>query len=261
MPFADRLRISFSVDGFTAETHDAIRGSGSFERTMNTIRLASGRGLNVRVITVLNQSNLSEIPDMATYFAKDLGVGFRLIPNIMQYGRGVYACNSIGVPYAEARKLLEEFFFDFLREQNDDRHSIELNPALVPIDLRFHHVCPWGINMIGIGPAGIASLCHVSNWDSRFVFGDLTKTSLSEIWTKSPLLEKYRSQDPDSLHGVCGNCLARDVCRGGCRLHAVSRYGNDDLAPDPQCQTVYDLGLFPDHALEDETLMCAYPKE
>lgn len=256
--YGDRLRISYSVDGVTADTHDAVRGAGSFDRTMRAIHLTTDRNLNARIITVLSQGNLNEISAMTQLFVQKLGLGFRLLPNIMQYGRGVYACNTIGVPYAEAWELLDGFFFGFLLEQNDDRHSVELNPALVPIDVPFHHVCPWGINMIGVGPTGIASLCHVANWDARFIFGDLTQTTLTEIWTKNPLLKQFRTLDPDTLHGVCGNCLARTLCRGGCRLHAATRYPADPLAPDPQCQDIYNLGHFHDYALEDETRECTY---
>lgn len=260
VPFADRLRISFSLDGLTAATHDIVRGAGAFDKTERAILAAKARNLNVRIITVLNQRNLSEIPAMVTRYARDLDLGFRLIPNMMQYGRGVYACNDIGVPYDQAWKMLTECYFPFLIEANDERHSVELNPALVPLEVTFHHVCPWGLYMIGIGPTGIVSLCHVSNWDERFIFGDLTISSLTEIWTSSPALERFRSQNPDDLLGICGNCLARTLCRGGCRLHAVSRYG-DLMAPDPQCQDAYNNGQFPAHAIEDDARDCTYTKK
>jgi sulfatase maturation enzyme AslB (radical SAM superfamily) len=63
--------------------------------------------------------------------------------------------------------------------------------------------------------------------------------------------------NPDNLKGICGNCAARELCCGGCRVHAIAKY-KDFLAPDPQCQIVYDMGLFPEYAMEDVEKICEY---
>ena len=252
----DNLRISFSMDGFDAETHDSIRGAGTFGATMKAIDYVSNRGLNARVISVLHKDNKTQILPMAKYFSS-IGLGFRLLPNIMEYGKGVYACNVYGVNYDETRQILDEYY-DFLRENDSGRNSVEMNIALLPIDIESFGLCPWGSSMLGVGPQGIASLCHVANNESGFIFGDLTTTPLKEIWESSPVLTTFRRFDTDRLKGICGNCLARTLCRGACRLHAVTKYG-DFYAPDPQCQTFYNLGVFPTHAMEDEKLDCAYP--
>jgi radical SAM protein with 4Fe4S-binding SPASM domain len=252
----DALRISFSMDGFDAETHDSIRGAGAFTATMDTIHYVSSRGISARIITVLHKGNKHQIIPMARYF-NGIGLGFRLLPNIIEYGKGVYACNVYGVSYDETHRILDEYY-DFLRQSNSDRNSIEMNIALLPLDIDDSGFCPWGSNMLGVGPQGIASLCHVANNESGFIFGDLTKTSVKEIWEDNAVLAAFRNLDADKLKGVCGNCLARSLCRGACRLHAVSKYG-DFYAPDPQCQAFYNLGVFPDHAIEDEGIDCTYP--
>ena len=60
------------------------------------------------------------------------------------------------------------------------------------------------------------------------------------------------------MKGICGNCLARNLCRGGCRLHALMKYNGDFYAPDPECQNIYNLGKFPKYAMEDEAKNCFY---
>ncbi len=254
----DSLRISFSMDGFDAKTHDLIRGKGSFEKTMNAINSVADRGINARVISVLHKGNKTQILPMAKHF-NSIGLGFRLLPNIIEYGKGVYACNVYGVSYDETQKILDEYY-DFLRENDSDRNSIEMNIALLPMDIESFGLCPWGSNMLGVGPQGVASLCHVANNESGFIFGDLTRTPLNEIWENNSVLAAFRNLDPDKLGGICGNCLARNLCKGACRLHAASKY-NDFYAPDPQCQTFYNLGVFPTHAMENEDLDCTYPRK
>jgi MoaA/NifB/PqqE/SkfB family radical SAM enzyme len=43
------FRVSVSIDGPTAELHDAIRGSGAFERTIRNLRRLVGAGVDVEV--------------------------------------------------------------------------------------------------------------------------------------------------------------------------------------------------------------------
>jgi len=255
--YGDKIRLSISLDGFSPESNDLIRGFGNFDKTLMALQKIAKTGIPARVITVLHEGNLHEIPEMALFVADTLGMGYRLIPSIMEYGRGVYACSQIGAKWHQINKVLDGFFYNFLRERNDDRHSVELNTALVPIDIEFHHVCPWGSSMIGVGPNGAAGLCHVGISDERFVFGDLTEQTLEWVWTKSGELDSYRKLSGCALKGVCGNCLANEMCRGGCRVHAVSKYG-DKLAPSPQCQAVYDLGQFPEYAMDDPERDCSY---
>lgn len=249
--YGSQVRLAISMDGFTTKVHDNIRGQGNYAKTMDVIRKISKKGMNARVNTVLHTTNLNEIPDMTKFFVDELGLGFRLIPFIMENGLGVYACKSTGVPYKETMKLLDDFFFPFLRERKEKKLlSIELRTALVPIDIVNHYVCQWGTSLLGIGPTGIASLCHVCNDNPNFIFGDIKTQSLTEIWENNELLDSFRNFNPNQLQGVCGNCLARDFCRGGCRFHAMIKYGNL-YAPEPQCQTVYELGQFPEYALEN----------
>lgn len=247
----ENIRLAISMDGFSEEVHDAIRGQGSFVKTMEAINNLSKYQIPARVNTVLHEVNLPQISAMAKFFVDELGLGFRLIPFILEYGQGVYACKSSGVKYEDLEILLNNFFFDFLRERQSKKLlSIELRTALVPVDIENHYICSWGKSLIGIGPSGVASLCHVSNDNPQFIFGDLKEESLLNIWENNENLIRFRDFNVDLLRGVCGNCLAREVCRGGCRLHAISKY-NNFYAPEPQCQTVYNLGKFPEYALEN----------
>lgn len=256
----DRVRLSISLDGFTAPVHDAIRGAGQFSKTRTTINQVCAYKIPARIITLLHDGNAAQIPEMVRHFVDKLGMGFRLLPFILEYGKGVYACNTHGMHYAKMQETLK-FYFDFLQKKsNPEKLSVGLNMALVPVEVENHHLCPWGNAMIGIGPDGTTGLCHVSYVHPEFQFGNLQNESLKDIWEKNETLDRFRAINPDELHGICGNCAAREVCRGSCRLHAFTKYPRDFLAPDPQCQAVYDLGMFPPYAMEDENRDCSYEK-
>jgi radical SAM protein with 4Fe4S-binding SPASM domain len=131
--------------------------------------------------------------------------------------------------------------------------------ALIPVDIYSHSFCPWGEAMLGVSHAGAVGLCHVAVNRGLLIFDHLKNNNIIDIWRKNEELQKFRSIDSNRLKGVCGNCLARSLCKGGCRLTAAIRYGVDDFyAPNPQCQNVYSIGEFPLYALENEGLDCSY---
>ena len=251
--------MSISLDGINPETNDMTRGKGSFEKTFKTINLIKGLGIPLRIITVLSDNNYDEIPKLAKTIHEEMGLGFRLLPNIIEYGRGVEANEEHGITYNRIQKLMDNFYYDFLRKHADDTNlTIEMNMALIPIDIYRHSFCPWGKAMLGVGYSGNVALCHVASDNDMFIFDNVKNTKISEIWKNNEKLLRFVNIDPDNLKGVCGNCLARSLCRGGCRLYAMSKYLGDFEAPDPDCQKVYNLGKFPKYAMEDEEKDCKY---
>ena len=253
------LSMSISLDGIKKETNDLTRGNGSFDRTFKTINTIRKYRIPLRIITVLSKNNYDEIPELATTIHEKLGLGFRLLPNIIEYGKGIEANETESVSYEKIDKLMNNFYYDFLRKHKEDKNlSIELNTAIIPVDIYQHSLCPWGKGMLGIGYSGKVALCHVGSDNDMFIFDDVKKTPISKIWMTNEKLKKFKEFDSNKLKGICGNCLARSVCRGGCRLHSMMKYNGDFYAPDPECQNVYNLGKFPKYAMEDENKVCSY---
>ena len=253
------LSISISLDGIKKETNDLTRGKGSYERTFKTIKIIRKYNIPLRIITVLSKNNYNEIPELATTIHEELGLGFRLLPNIIEYGKGVQANETESVDYQKIKQLMDNFYYDFLRRHSTDKNlSIELNTAIIPIDIYQHSLCPWGRGMLGIGYSGKVALCHVGSDNDLFIFDNVKNNSIAKIWKENKKLKKYKELNPDKLKGICGNCLARSICRGGCRLHALMKYNKDFYAPDPECQNVYNLGEFPKYAMEIEDKDCSY---
>lgn len=249
--YGDKFSISISLDGIKEKTHDLTRGNGSYNKTISAIKLVSNSNIkNARVITVLSKNNYSEIKELAETIYYKYHLGFRLLPDIIEYGKGKTAHNSYGVEYDKVKKLVDEFFFDFMK-QDYNRISIELPIVLMPIEYENQAKCSWGEAMLGIDSFGNIGLCHVSCNDSLFRFGNVYKDKIDDVWLNNQMLKSFQKLNPDRLKGVCGKCIAREWCKGGCRVYAISKYG-DFYSPDPQCQNIYEIGEFPDFALENE---------
>jgi MoaA/NifB/PqqE/SkfB family radical SAM enzyme len=66
MGASQRFRgFSFSLDGATAETNDAVRGEGSFEKVKEAFRLARMHGIPFSVSVVVGTYNMNELQQIA----------------------------------------------------------------------------------------------------------------------------------------------------------------------------------------------------
>ncbi len=65
--------ISFSLDGATVETNDAIRGIGSFQQVMDGIKKAISKGFSCSMIFTVSDKNIHELDQMPD-LVKTLGI-------------------------------------------------------------------------------------------------------------------------------------------------------------------------------------------
>lgn len=69
----DRLIVQVSLDGATADDHDAYRGQGSWAKTVEGIRLLQERGFRVRLSTTETPANTARL-DQICEFHRALGI-------------------------------------------------------------------------------------------------------------------------------------------------------------------------------------------
>jgi radical SAM protein with 4Fe4S-binding SPASM domain len=119
-------RVSISIDGATAATHDAFRGiPGAFEAALTGIRNLRKCGMSVQINTTVAQHNAAELPailDLAKAIGADALHTFLLVP----VGCGVSIADEMMVPAQEYEKILN-WFYDREREG-----GIELKATCAP---------------------------------------------------------------------------------------------------------------------------------
>lgn len=64
---------SFSLDGATARTNDALRGRGSYDACLAGIRRAVAKGFSTSLIYTVSKANIDELPQMGPLL-EDLGI-------------------------------------------------------------------------------------------------------------------------------------------------------------------------------------------
>ena len=227
--------VQVSIEG-PEEVHDAIRGSGSFMRSVAGIQMLLRQGLVVTLNATLSEVNADRFTDIIS-LASSLGaqrLGFsRLVPS----GRG--------------RDLIH-------RSLSSDmvRHLYERIFSLQPVGLEIVTGDPVasqmsctpdssnGLSDIPSGgcAAGISGLTLLSDGTITpcrrmpVPLGNVRTDSLREVWATSEVLEMLR--DRSRYKGRCGACSRWSTCRG-CRAIAYAwsqTTGSGDLlADDPQC--------------------------
>ncbi|HEY1732478.1 MAG TPA: TIGR04053 family radical SAM/SPASM domain-containing protein [Terriglobales bacterium] len=252
-------RLAVSLDGPTAEIHDAFRRvKGSYEWTLNAVKWARQIGLPVQINTTITRHNLSQLDDtIALLETLDIVLWsvFFLVPT----GRG----QSIDLISAEEFEQVFQKLYDTSQRVMFDIKSTEAqhyrrfllqrrtelrrraqrpapqfsrNPqyAQMPMDMQTPDGigrAPRGIND-GKGFVFISHLGEV--FPSGFLpvsGGNVRKQPLSEIYRNSPLFRSLR--DSRNLGGKCGHCEFREIC-GGSRARSYAVTG-DMFAEEPCC--------------------------
>jgi heme b synthase len=237
-------RISLSIDGANAASHDAFRQvPGAFDAVVKAARIAREVGLEFQVNTTITKHNYQEI-DQILQLAIDLGaVGyhpFLLVPT----GRGKALADAEIAP-AEYESVLSWIYEKSLTV------PIEMKPTCAPHYYRIFRQkeqaagrkvtrethgmaamskgCMGGQSFAFVSHVGKVQICGFLDEEA----GDLRQVDydFARIWRESPLFLKMR--DLDHYHGKCGFCEYRRVC-GGCRARAYAVSG-DSLDEEPFC--------------------------
>ena len=237
-------RISLSVDGADAASHDAFRGmEGAFEGVMRGMRAAKKAGLEFQVNTTVTKHNVADLPaifDLALRMGAVSFHPFLLVPT----GRGGELADQ-QLPPSEYERVLHwiyeqrgaegmrvkptcaPHYYRILR-QRERAEGRAVKPGTHGLDAMTKG-CLGGQGFAFLSHVGTAQICgflDVPAGDIRDVDYDFGR-----IWKESKLYAAVRNVD--GYGGRCGICEYRKVC-GGCRARAYATSG-DYLAEEPFC--------------------------
>lgn len=235
-------RISISIDGATAQSHDAFRRvPGAFEGAMRGIRNAREAGLPFQINTTITAQNLHELESIQK-LAVDLGAAAHHIFLLVPTGRGKNL-EEQAINAQQYEKTLHWFY------EQRDQVPLQLKATCAPHyyrilrqrarrDGRKVDMATFGLDAMTRGCLGGTGFCFVSHVGQvqpcgylEVDCGNVREQSFREIWEASPVFLKLR--DHKALEGKCGRCEYVRVC-GGCRARAFEATGNY-MAEEPLC--------------------------
>jgi len=240
-------RISVSIDGSTAERHDAIRGvPGAFEAAMVGLAACREGGLGFQINTSVmrqTQDDLAAVRDLAVRIGAEAWHVFMLVPT----GRGKIDDEVSPQEYEDILHKIYHMIGDssipirvtcgphFMRVVAQNRRKEGELPGVVRPRHRDH---PGGLDrttrgcLAGDGYSFVSYRGDVTPCGYfPVIAGNVRERPFGEIYLESPLFHSLR--DLNQYEGKCGVCEFLRVC-GGCRARAYSLTGNY-LAEEPYC--------------------------
>jgi MoaA/NifB/PqqE/SkfB family radical SAM enzyme len=169
--------LAVSLSGATEKTHDAIRGAGSFQKTLQALSLAR-QNFNVYVKYVIDKNNLQEI-NLALELLKRIGVSQISFTNVFPLGRAVE--NKLIISEQEA--------LDCQKQVNKKASQLGLNNVVFFSSYEKNRLCDYiREGHLFLAWDGKMYLC-CNLPDERFLIGDLREDNFGECIAKN---EKFR---------------------------------------------------------------------
>lgn len=235
-------RVSVSLDGATASSHDDFRCvPGAFEGSMRGIEALKKAGIEFQINTTVTKRNVDEIPHILR-MAEDIGAEALHIFLLVPTGRGKELENE-EIPPVEYERVLNWFY------DQQKTTPIQLKATCAPHYFRIMRqrakkegidvsIKTHGYEAMTKGCLGGTGFCFVSSTGDVYpcgylpvLAGNIRQQPFREIWTDAQVFKDLR--DTSKLKGKCGRCEFKNVC-AGCRARAYAATG-DYLAEEPYC--------------------------
>lgn len=264
---AGLVRLGISLDGSTAEIHDAFRGlPGAWARTIQAIEWANEAGIPIQVHTTISRHNAKDLDSLCALFEK-LAIVMWNVFFLVPVGRGQVADLLSGDEFEQVFGKIYELsqrvsfqiktteamhYRRYLLQHNLEERKIAhgmkgpghgdtatrpaaqgYEPGAPTADARTR-TSSWTTRRVNDGK-GFLFVSHVGNvYPSGFLpihAGNVRQTPLSTIYREAPIFKALR--DTGRLEGKCGACEYKEIC-GGSRARAYALTG-DPLAQEPCC--------------------------
>jgi heme b synthase len=238
---AEIKRVSVSIDGADARTHDEFRRiPGSFDRALQGIQHLKEHGISVQLNCTIARHNVNQL-DVLFHLAETLGADAFHIFMLVPVGCGVEIADDQMLSAEQYERVLNHFY-DLSKHS-----SISTKVTCAPHYQRIIRQRTKGERLasqdVGLeantrGCLAGSAVCFISHQGEVFPCGYLPVSAgniktqpFAEIWQNAEVFRKLR--DPDLLKGKCGQCEYRRVCMG-CRARAYAATG-DFLNEEPFC--------------------------
>jgi radical SAM protein with 4Fe4S-binding SPASM domain len=202
--------VQISIDGPTAESHDHVRGEGSFKKAMRAIRLLLDARITTRVSTTLMANNWDvfkrEFPSFVAQF-EGTELGFRISYGAMSHGRGEGLDHSLDTD--QTRLHVDKLLARVKTTENraEGRNVVQKISG-----------CGYAEQLV-IAADGIVYPCHLLSG----ALGHVDDLPVAQI---TRYLERTAAAFSVDHRKGCGTCDLRNLCGGSCRVEDEKHTGS-----------------------------------
>lgn len=231
-----------SLDSVNSDFHDYFRNKkGSFNDAIRAIELLNKHEIDFQIIMCICKENINQIPEMIKFCENYKMNSLKINP----VNDNSFMDESITILDIKEHLELNEQIKEY-QKNTTLKLVLPMPYAFIPLN-ELISTKPFGCdicNRLAIMPDGKVSLCGVGVSAPDMIMGDITKSSLSEIWSGSNLIKTINENIPEKLEGICQVCIHKKNCMGYCRAFPILQT-NNLFAPFHVCQKAYEANLFP----------------
>ncbi len=249
------FHFAVSLDGGTRETHDWLRGRGSFVGTVAGLHRLRANGLPADIQCVVHHKNWRSMPDLVE-LARDLDVAFLKFVLATPVGRATRHADELAWTYEEIPEALDTVLSAI--EGYPGTVVLKVPPAWIPPNrqhavrrlrqqgCQIANITSCSFPLLGVLNDGSVTICAQTRESGEAYFGNIRDLTLEQIWEQQRLTDMREDYLAAKLTGICAECVFNQECRGACRAHAFTEYGSFD-SPYPTCRKMDEDGHFPDY--------------
>ena len=232
------LIVQVSLEGPDAQTNDAIRGEGSFDRAMRGIQALQNAGIVPVVTTTLTRLNYMKAPE-TTRFLASLGIRDHHILWLHQCGRMRQSNTELVLSGPEIARTMERLR-ETARKVGIVVDNLESLAARIKGCGHKNDLCNSCYGVLAIGTDAHVYPCASLVGIPEFDCGSINEKGLRELWLESPGTNRVRGNSVQKKVG-CSSCYLKFFCGGGCYAQSYFNYEMTQgsgciMAPDPYCE-------------------------
>ncbi|MGA2613030.1 MAG: radical SAM protein [Spirochaetia bacterium] len=226
--------VQISVDG-GPETHDALRGPGTFNACRRALGTLRRHGIPTMMSFTVSRVNWHDFPDVVRMACEE-GANVVWSDRLLPLGRGAEMTENL-LTAQEVDRFFETMFrsAEELRNRQRCPTRVRMHRALqfrTLISRGVKNVIPYRCNagrgLLSLMPDGRILPCR----RMPVTVGFFGRDSLEEVYREAPFLRTLRAEG--RVAAGCEDCAWRASCGGGLRCLAYAR-GGDPFRADPQC--------------------------
>lgn len=213
-------QIIVSLDSKYRHEHDALRGQGTFDRTVAGIKALTAHlrenpdiSCELYCRPVITRENASHILEYPQFIVKELGCTWAL-PNAYVPTRLEEYENGQHLPFREILPLLLEF------RQRLERLGGKMGRDVAA--LKSLAACAACSTRVSIAPNGSIFPCQ-SMHHQELALGNVRDGRLEQVVAMSPVSRFFHTFDYTQIES-CRDCALGPLCGGGCRAMAYDYY-------------------------------------
>lgn len=238
--------VQISVDGSRPETHDAVRGEGSFAASLRAISLLQQHGLRVNCRMTIHHFNVDDLEATAELLLERLGLPEFSTNSAGYLGSCRVNADQLMLTTQERQAAMESLV------RLTERYPGRIRAAAGPLaDVRMWSrmeaarrageppfdnggrltACGCPFSELAVRADGTIVICSLM---PTLELGRVNRDSLQAVWLEHPLLIQHRRRQSIALRDFesCSACGYVDYCTGNCPASAFTLCGATD-APNP----------------------------